>query len=360
MAFLEPGLDDLLEEMKTAPDVYRPSAFWEELTAVGLKQLKQGGFDNFKRSVNMTYFNWGVFGILQHQFLPVFARWCRRPTWSVFRAKFPNYRSTVPRGKSAATVSNYRLKVPTVKSFDALSAVVYKTYVAMLYDFVQAGDTAGLLRALEEPSVGNPFSIRYRARWTSQDLCNSVHEFHAAGGADLSADDSCDVAELGAGYGRVGFVFLKALPRATYTIIDIPPALNVAQEYLSRVFPDARVFRFRPFSRYEDVQEEFEGARIRFLASHQLELLPAKVFDRFITISSLHEMSRPQIENYLAQIDRVCRGRFYTKQWRVSQAAVNGHVIREDEYPIPPSWHEVYRHRHPVQQMFFEALYDVE
>lgn len=359
MTFLESGLDDLLEEMKTAPDIYRPSVFWEELTAVGLKQLEQGGFENFKRSVNMTYFNWGVLGILQHQFLPVFARWCHRPTLSVFRAKFPNYRSDVPGGSSAATVSDYRLKVPTVKSFDPVSAFVYKTYVAMLYEFVAAGDTAGLLRSLEEPPIGNPFAIRYRDHWISQDLCNSVHEFYAAGGADLFAEETCDVAELGAGYGRVGFVFLKALPRSTYTVIDIPPALNVAQEYLSRVFPDEQIFGFRAFSRFEDVQDEFESARIRFLASHQLELLPPKLFDRFLTISSLHEMSRPQIENYLAQIDRVCRGCFYTKQWRVSQAAVNGHVIRETEYPIPTSWNEVDRHRHPVQQMFFEALYDV-
>ena len=133
----------------------------------------------------------------------------------------------------------------------------------------------------------------------------------------------------------------------------------MSQEYLSRVFPEERVFGFRPFARFEDVREEFEGARIRFLAAHQLELVPAKTFDRFLTISSLHEMSRPQIENYLAQIDRVCRGRFYTKQWRVSQTSVTGHVIREDEYPIPASWHQVYRRRHPVQRMFFEALYDV-
>lgn len=359
MAFLQSGLDDLLEEMKTASEVYRPSVFWQELTAIGLKQLEQGGFENFKRSVNMTYFNWGVVGILQHQFLPVFAKWCRHPTWSVFQAKFPGRRSDVVGAGMMASASNYRLKIPTVKSFDPVSAFVYKLYVAMLYEFVAAGDTAGLLRRLEEPDVGNPFSIRHRGRWISQDLCNSVHEFYAAGGGDLPTDEPCDVAELGAGYGRLGYVFLEALPRSTYTVIDIPPALNVAQEYLSRVFPRDSVFGFRRFARYEDVCEEFEGARIRFLAAHQIELLPEKRFDRFLNVSSLHEMSRPQIENYLTQIDRVCRGRFYSKQWRVSQASVNGHVIRENEYPIPKSWNEDYRRRHPVQRMFFEALYDV-
>jgi putative sugar O-methyltransferase len=359
MSFRMSDLDDLLAEMETAPEVYRPSEFWQELTAVGLQQLEQGGFENFKRSVNMTYFNWGVLGILQHQFLPVFERWCRDPHSSVLGASFPGYRTEAPGVGTTASVSNYRLKIPAVKSFDPVSALVYRTYVAMLYDVVASSDRWRLLSVLEEPAVGNPFAILYRGRSISQDLCNSVHEFYQADGAGLAVDRACDVAELGAGYGRVGYVFLRALPHSTYTVIDIPPALNVSQEYLSRVFPDERVFRFRPFARYEDVREEFEAARIRFVAAHQLELLPDEAFDRFLNISSLHEMSRAQIENYLSQIDRVCRGRFYSKQWRVSQTPVNGHVIREDEYPIPASWHEVYRRRHPIQRMFFEALYDV-
>jgi putative sugar O-methyltransferase len=349
----------MFAEMNNAPDVYRPAAFWEELTLVNVRQLEQAGFENFKRSVNATYFNWNVVGIVQHQFLPVFWAWCRAPSWSVFRAKFPDYRTSIKGRGERATVSDYRLKVATVQSFDTASAILYKAYVAMLYDVVSLGDSAALLRTLEEPEIGNPFVILHRGRRISQDLANSVHEFYAAGGSEIDAKEVCHIAELGAGYGRVGSVFLQALPRATYTVIDIPPALGIAQEYLSRVFPGEHVFPFRRFERFEAVRDEFEHARIRFLMPHQIELLPAKVFDLFVTISSLHEMSRPQIENYLRQVDRLCRGRFYSKQWRVSQASVNGHVIREDEYPIPPAWNEVYRRRHPVQRMFFDALYIV-
>ena len=59
------GVLELLEEMKNAPELYRPSAFWNELVDVGLKQIERNGLENFKRTVNMTYFNWGVLGILQ-------------------------------------------------------------------------------------------------------------------------------------------------------------------------------------------------------------------------------------------------------------------------------------------------------
>jgi len=78
-----------------------------------------------------------------------------------------------------------------------------------------------------------------------------------------------------------------------------------------------------------------------------------------VNISSLHEMTDAQTENDVGQIDRLCRGRFFTKQWWVSQARANGLVIREFEYPIPPLWTRIYRWRHPIQRLFFMALYDI-
>jgi putative sugar O-methyltransferase len=353
------GLVQLLEEMKTAPEIYRPSAFWTELTDVGLRQLEGSGFENFKRTVNMTYFNWGVLGILRHQFVPVFSRWLAQPAPSVFRARFPNYRSKRPAAAFANKVSNFRLRVPDIASFDALSALIYRTYVAMLFEVVSREDVHGLLKSIEEPAFGNPFAIEHRDIRTSQDLCNSVHELYRSGAADARDGRPFHIAELGGGYGRLAYVCLRALPGSTYTMIDIPPALNVAQEYLTRVFPGERVFQFRPFARFDDVREEFESTRIRFLAAHQIELLPPKAFDLFVNISSLHEMSWAQIENYLKQIDRTCRGRFYTKQWRVSQAGVNGIIVRERDYPIPSGWKELFHRRHPIQRKFFEAQYQV-
>jgi putative sugar O-methyltransferase len=357
---LDPAaVNALIEEMRTAPEIYRPSAFWEELTVVGLKQLETGGFENFKRSVNMTYFNWSVMGILQHQFVPVFSNWCRHPDRVVLAARFDGYRSALPAARTYREVSDYRLRLADVASFNVATAFLYKLYVAMLWEYVARHDPLSLLSSLDEPALGNPFVIQHKGRSTSQDLCNSVHEFYSAAGAEPRAEGAWHVAELGAGYGRTAFVFLRALPSCTYTNVDIPPALNVSEEYLTRVFPHERVFRFRPFKRYEEIQAEFESSRIRFLAAHQIALLPPKRFDLFLNISSLHEMTFPQIKNYLEQIDRLCRGRFYTKQWRVARTSVNGPLITESQYPIPESWRRVYHQRHPIQRMFFHALYDL-
>ena len=354
------GVDELFEEMKRAPEVYRASPFWDQLGALGVRQLESGGLENFKRSVNMAYFNWGPLEILRHQFLSVLLHWCRHPHLSVFGARFPGRRSPTDRvADDLPAAPNFRRRLPVLASFGPVSAFVYKTYVAMLLDYVREIDALGLLDRLDEPSFGNPFLVHYRGRATSQDLCNSVHEFYSADAARAADRPGFAIAELGGGYGRLAYVSRRALPRATYTLVDIPPALNVAQEYLSRVSPGERIFQFRPFRRYAEVREEFEQASLRFLAAHQIELLPDKQFDLFVNTSSLHEMTWAQIENYLRQIDRLCRGRFYTKQWRKSQAKVNGFVIHEHDYPIPPSWRTVYHRRHPIQALFFEALYDV-
>lgn len=340
----ERRLLELVEEMKHAPEVYRLSPFWDKLAAIHLNQLKMSGFENFKRNVNLKYFHFSVLGIIRHKLHPVLWRWCRNPDWEVFKAKLPDYRSRRERG---------------MQGFNAMTAAFYRLWVAMLWEYVSEGDPLGLLRTLNEPKIGNPFLIHYKGRSISGDLCNSVHEFYRAG-ADAAVDGRrWNVAELGAGYGRLAYVFLRALPSATYCILDVHPALLIAQQYLTEVFPDEKIFRFQRFHSYEDIQDEFESSRIRFLSANQIELIPPKQFDLFLNISSLHEMTFQQIENYLSQISRLCRGRFYTKQWRVSRATENGFVIKEKEYPVPDSWTAVYHRQHPLQRMFFEALYQV-
>jgi putative sugar O-methyltransferase len=335
-------LDEMMSAMKKASPLYTPSVFWEHLAAKHIEELERDGFDNFKRTINMKYFNWGILGILRHQLLPVFGRWLSNPTLSPFVAQFSNYRSSTD---------------TKVKSFNPATAALYKVYVAMLADFVADSDKLGLLDKITEPEIGNPFVINHRGRRVSQDLCNSIHEFYSSTAACDPSKPRFRIAELGAGYGRLGQVYLSALPNASYCVIDIPPALYVAQLYLTKVFPGETVFKFREFDSYEEIRVEFENSRIRFLAAHQIELLPPDQFNLFVNISSLHEMTREQIANYLKQIDRLCRGNFYSKQWRVSRARANGFTIKESEYPIPSNWQELFHRQHPIQLMFFEALY---
>jgi putative sugar O-methyltransferase len=330
-------LASMMEFCATGPELYRASPFWTELGDEHVDQLETDGFDDFKRTVNTRYFNWRTLGILRHQLSPVAVDWLRHPSAAALGAEFPDR-----------------------EPFGALDGWIYKTFVALYADRLGRSDELDLVASLEEPELGHPFLVRHRGKEVTQDLLNSIHELYSALGPKPDRTEPLSVCEIGAGYGRLGFAFLRALPNASYCIVDIPPALYLSQLYLTSQFPDETVFAFRPFTDFEEVREEFESARIRFLAAPQIELLPPKTFDLFMNVSALHEMTMAQVENYLRQMDRLCRGRVYTKQWRTSRANVNGEVIREDEYPIPAGWRQVYHRRHPIQRMFFDALYEVE
>jgi putative sugar O-methyltransferase len=343
----DPELAQILDDLKDVSDIYQPSPFWHELAAAGVRQLETGGFENFKRTVNTRYFNWRLLGIVRHQFFAVARKWARHPAASIFTADFPQPRVAID---------------DRAASFSGPAAWLYKTYVAMYAEVIERSDTRGLLRALEEPSLGNPFLVHHRGRGVSQDLCNSIHELYSILGPEglPPADLPSPVfAEIGAGYGRLAYVILKSIPGARYCIVDIPPALYLSQRYLTTLFPEFPAFRFRPFTSYGEVAAEFESSRIRFIAPHQLELLPPKSVDYFINISSFHEMTVPQVQNYFSLMDRMCRGWFYTKQWRVSRTQINGCTLREHDYPVPAAWRGIYHRQHPIQRMFFDALYEI-
>lgn len=333
----------MLRAVASAPTRYQPSPFWTELAALHLRQLQRSGLATFKRTVNVRYFNWRTLGILRHQFIPVAVRWLARPTPAVL---------------SARLLPGVHPRSPDAHSFNPLTATLYGVYVAMLVDVLEHEDPRRLLERLEEPSLGDPFLVRYRGRDRSQDLCNSIHEFYRAFG-DVDPEDDLDVAEVGAGYGRLAWVALSALPRSTYCIIDLPPALYLSQHYLTTLFPNLPAFRFREFRAYDEIRDEFEAARLRFLLPHQAAQLPERPFDRIITISTLHEMTKAQVQEYFALFDLLCRDRVYIKQWRTSQSKVNGDALRESDYPVPLHWRTIYRRRHPIQTLFFEAMYGV-
>lgn len=334
-------LSNMFQEQERSDPLYRPSNFWNQLTKLQMKQLTKGGFGNFKRTINMRYFNWGALGILGNGLTPILYSLRKGNLSPMLASQFPEYSS----------------KNKYLTSFNVLSAFIYKIHLSALYEYVKPYDRLNLLGKLVEPKLGNPFLVIYKGKLVSQDLSNSIFDFYRIKTfADLLQTPK--IVEIGAGYGRLAYVFLKAIPNTTYTIVDIPPALFVAQKYLSELFPDLRFFKFRKFDNYNEIKKEFESASIRFLTPSQLSLLPSKSQDLVISISTLHEMTREQIRFYLSEIDRLSRGYFYTKQLKKSWVKDNQNIT-QGEYPVPRKWKVIHEKTHPIQRFFFEALYRV-
>lgn len=339
-----PGLGAMLAELRQAPEIIRPSGFWEHHAELQYRELQeQGGFAAFKQTVNRHFFQFMVTSPRDPQFRAVFRDWLwHQPTRTLFsRLDLP---LEVPPG---------RMRALRTRVFGR----VYAVYIGALAGYARRRRGAGrILDELQEPALGHPLCVQYRRRRVSEDLCNSVIEYASI--RDALPDPPRLAIELGSGYGRLAWVFLSALPDIRYVLVDIPPGLAIAQRYLTELFPERTAFRFRHIERYEDVAEELEAADLVFLTPNQLELLPPLQADLFINVSSLHEMGPEQIAYYFEQIARHCDGWFYTKQWERSVNPFDDVVVRREDYPVPPHWSAVFDRRHPVQRKFFEALYD--
>jgi putative sugar O-methyltransferase len=343
-----PALPAMLEEMRGAPEMVRPSAYWSFLNELNIDQLSASGFAEFKRTVNQNYFNFLPTGLGSDQFRAVLRRWLARPAGPVLGARVldPGY------------FEDHTWRDNPFRSRRTRAA--YAAFVAMLWEVAARRDTRGLLARLEEPDLGHPLSVLHRERRISQDLCNSVLEVTSMlDGIPGGVVPGNGVLELGAGYGRVGWVLLEHSRDLKYFVVDIPPALAVAQEYLTRLFPDRPAFRFRRFARYEEVRAEMEDARIGFLTPNQLSLVPPWGAGLFVNISSLQEMRPEQIAHYIGMVGEHCSGYFYSKQWERSTNPYDHVVVRREDYPVPPHWETVFLRSHPVQTLFFEALYRV-
>lgn len=327
----DPVLDRMIEEMERSPALYRPSQHWAALNAEHLGTLlSPDGFAHFKRTLNDSYFQFGLYAF-PRAIAGLGARWIPTRDLSVLRARFEG-RTSVKYGPLLARA------------------------IALYADAVAALPGGERLWELNEPALGDPMMVRWGRRRTTQDLAHSVEEIVAIANG-LPSVRFERVAELGAGYGRVAWAWARLMPETQYFVIDIPPALYVAQRYLTTVLGDIQAFRFRPFTNFADVAAEIERSRLVFLLPSQLELLPDRYLDLVLTISSLHEMRRDQISNYLRLIDAKCARAFYLKQWRRWRNARDGIEVTQDDYGMSPSWNRVFVRSPLLPREFFEALY---
>jgi len=332
-------ITEMLEELSHARDEVLPSKFWTELNNKNIQQLEMEGYGNFKRTITRNYFNWVGVGL-------------KPPMRSQYRYLWQHL--------ATATFLSVSIRTLFSGSRSGLSLKHTSSHILsrLVWAYGLQVDTAQRLDLLTEPAEGNPFRIHYGNKLISQDMGNAFLEYQAIMDSGINTDSIKTVMELGAGYGRTGYVFLKLNPNMRYIVVDIPPALYIAEKYLSNQFADRKVFRFRPFERFDDVAQEFEQAQIAFLLPHQMELIPDKSIDLFVNISSLHEMLPAQISYYLNQIDRLTKGHFYMKQWKKFYNAVDKVEITED-YPIPKQWTSVFWRECRVQTLFFEALFRI-
>ena len=334
---LYPEIEAMFAEFPKYREEILPSRYWEELSRKNLAQLADSRYENFKRTLARNYFTWIVNPFNKQM------RFLMREAGIWHSTKI-----------IASAIISQRHKLLKRKH-----TIFYNLLTNLLWAYVEKNDRDGNLDRLSEPLEGNPLRVIRNGRLISQDLANSLLEYETILHPDLDRREVRTILELGPGYGRTAYVFLELQPGCRYVLVDIPPALYVAQRYLSNVFAERKIFGFRPFSDFEAVRADFDKAEIIFLTPNQLELLPGNSVDLSINISSLHAMRPDQIRYYFTEIERLTRKYFYFKQWQETTIPFDNETIREADYPVGSDWKLLNRQQCRVQAKFFEALYEL-
>lgn len=319
-------LDYMIESFEKSDKVYHASKLWRVVGDEQIKHIRRAGLGDFKSR----------FGSASSR--------VTNPLDDLFRSVlFQLIKRTV----KPDPIEMLGKKLNTYQSF------FFRRYLSMLRRLVGKIDVDNILGSLEEPLEGKPIAMKYGNKLISQGLCMSVIEYYSI--RNYLPKSHASIAEIGCGYGRLAHVLLNKVD-CKYVCIDIPPALYVAQEYLSTIFPDLNIMKFRNFDSYSDVESDYAAADICFLLPHQLELLPEHQFDMFININSMQEMNRETVSHYFNLIGRYCRGYFYTQQAFDAKFARYGMRTTYKDYPIPKNWELVSFKKH-LYRPNFEAIY---
>ena len=338
-------LTGLFNDLDQSPALYKPSKYWIELNKMNMNQLSMHGYECFKRTIALNYFTFVRIMPFDPQIVFLIKN---LPFKIVLHCFFDSFKCK---------------RHDFFSTFNFIQSILYNFLTLASWSYVSKTVKDEDLLRLSEPDFGGSAKIYSEKKLISQDLANSCLEVNsiktAAKEFFKKSNKKKTVLELGAGYGRDAYVFLSSNSNVRYIIVDIPPAIYVSEEYLSSIFPELNIFSYRPFENFKDIEKDFYRADIVFLLPFQMTKIPDETIDLILTISSLHEMKRNQISNYLKQFNRLLRlnGFVYIKQWFSGAVLFEDITITQKDYPIPEGWKIIFDRAAHIHTSFFESFY---
>lgn len=309
----------VMSQPPATTDSADPSRFWTKLGVEHDRLLAEHGVQSVKRRQALRYFTWRSKAILRSEQLRFLVRNTSLPTLAAVLREPIAIDDELWDGTGFSR-GERRLTVVATR---------------LLWAYAERAGSPDVLR-LQEPELGAPLPVRWRGRLISQDLANSALEAAAIARA-LDGRLPASIVEIGAGYGRTAYSLLSSHPQASYTIIDIEPALTISRWYLSQLF---------------------EPGRLRFLSPQEAQELPRGSFDLGVSISSPQEMTPEQVATYLRLLDRTTAGgTVFLKQWQTWRNPDDEVQLRFADYPFPPRWERVLHEIAPVQTRFVQAAW---
>jgi len=109
------------------------------------------------------------------------------------------------------------------------------------------------------------------------------------------------VADLGAGYGKLAYFTLRTAKRFCFIDFDLPETLCLCAYYLMKAWPDKRALLYGEEEYSPGAHEKYD---LIFMPNYEIEKAGQDTIDLFMNITSLGEMDRSAVINYIHHITR--------------------------------------------------------
>ena len=187
--------------------------------------------------------------------------------------------------------------------------------------------------------IGQNTYVKYRGYNLTFQIMRFANVLNRIIEKGLFPDNTGVIGELGTGTGGLPILAKKVFPGCTYVCFDLPETLILASYNIMMQFPNARVALYEDLKDTEiitrDILKEYDFV---LLPNWMIENIAGKSIDLFINYSSMSEMNRPQIANYLKHIERITTRVFYTSNRNVRDVVVHDYMeVPIDEWEFPDS-----------------------
>jgi putative sugar O-methyltransferase len=234
--------------------------------------------------------------------------------------------------------------------------------VYMLYRLLKQRDTINLLGRFDW-STDTGYEIAIDGRRYSWDTLISLDTILSIAEANPGIlDEPRIVADLGAGWGRIGYALKRINPQVSYVVLDLPEILMISMAVLPKMLPNESVSRYDETRQLPALTKQaLSKKRLWFAGSQDLLKIEDAAIDVFINIASFQEMKLSQVRAYFDLIDRKVSGTFYTQQYVVVSDAQRPYnaISGLEEYPFKTTWRERFNRHVTFSERFFEACFDI-
>lgn len=151
------------------------------------------------------------------------------------------------------------------------------------------------------------------------------------------------VVEIGGGFGGLACYIMRDHRRVTYLDFDLPETMIIVSYYLGMAFPDRKILLYGEGDTSAVGGDCFRKYDIILLPNFLLPRLADDCADLTINISSLSEMDRHTVNEYVSQICSFTKGYFY-------HLNSNERMVNNKHIEVPAS-------EFPVQMSKFKKIY---